>query len=39
MDARFLPHNSHLTDPQRFRERDPQLRHLAGCPFQHRVPS
>ena len=38
MDARFLAHNSHLTDPQRFRERDPQLRHLAGCPFQHRAP-
>ena len=37
MDARFLPHNSHLTDPHRFRERDPQLRHLAGCPYQHRA--
>lgn len=37
MDARFLPHNSHLTDPHRFRERDPQLRHLSGCPFQHRA--
>ena len=36
MDARFLAHNSHLADPHRFRERDPQLRHLATCPLQHR---
>ncbi len=36
MDARFLAHNSHLADPRRFRERDPQLRHLATCPLQHR---
>ena len=36
MDPRFLPHNSHLTDPQSFRERDPQLRHLATCPLRHR---
>ena len=36
MDPRFLPHNSHRTDPRRFTENDPQLRHLAGCPFQHR---
>ena len=36
MDPRFLPHNSHLTDPRSFRERDPQLRHLATCPLSHR---
>lgn len=36
MDPRFLPHNSHLIDPRRFVETDPQLRHLAGCPCQHR---
>ena len=36
MDARFLAHNSHLTDPLRFEDRDPQLRHLAACPFRHR---
>ena len=36
MDPRFLPHNNHLNDPRRFAENDPQLRHLAGCPFQHR---
>ena len=36
MDPRFLPHNSHLDDAQRFAETDPQLRHLAGCPYQHR---
>ncbi|MYE10725.1 MAG: ATP-binding protein [Gammaproteobacteria bacterium] len=38
MDPRFLPHNSHLADPQSFRERDPQLRHLATCPLRHRSP-
>ena len=36
MDPRFLPHNSHLADRRRFRERDPQLRHLSDCPFEHR---
>ena len=36
MDPRFLPHNSHLGDARRFVEDDPQLRHLAACPFQHR---
>ena len=36
MDPRFLPHNSHLADSQRFRERDPQLRHLSDCAFEHR---
>ena len=36
MDTRFLPHNSHLTDDRAFRERDPQLRHLSECPFEHR---
>ena len=36
MDPRFLPHNSHLNDVRRFAETDPQLRHLAGCPHQHR---
>ncbi len=36
MDARFAAHNSHLTDPRAFPVRDPQLRHLAACPFRHR---
>lgn len=36
MDARFMPHNSHLLDGRGFRERDPQLRHLSECPFAHR---
>jgi len=36
MDTRFLPHNSHLIDAERFAETDPQLRHLAGRPLQHR---
>ena len=36
MDPRFLPHNSHRNDPRRFVETDPQLRHLAECPCQHR---
>ena len=36
MDPRFLPHNSHLADHGRFEETDPQLRHLAGRPLQHR---
>lgn len=36
MDPRFLPHNSHLADPGRFEETDPQLRHLASRPLQHR---
>ena len=36
MDARFTPHNSHLTDPRSFRDRDPQLRYLSHCPFAHR---
>ncbi len=36
MDPRFLPHNSHLADPRSFRERDPQLRHLATCPLRYR---
>ena len=30
MDTRFAPHNSHLTQPGRFRENDPQLRLLAA---------
>ncbi len=28
MDNRFFPHNTHLEDPQKFADRDPQLRHL-----------
>ena len=36
MDVRFAAHNSHLIDPHAFRTRDPQLRHLAACPFRHR---
>ena len=36
MDPRFLPHNSHRGSPTRFSANDPQLRHLAGCPFRHR---
>ena len=36
MDPRFLPHNAHREDPKRFSANDPQLRHLAGCPFRHR---
>lgn len=36
MEPRFLPYNSHLTDPRSFRERDPQLRHLATCSLRHR---
>lgn len=36
MDPRFLPHNSHLADPGRFEETDPQFRHLASRPLQHR---
>jgi predicted AAA+ superfamily ATPase len=28
MDTRFFPHNTHLEDPQRFADRDPQLRQL-----------
>ena len=36
MDPRFAPHNSHLADAHRFRERDPQLRYLASCPVRHR---
>ena len=36
VDPRFLPHNSHRQDPSRFALADPQLRHLAGCPYKHR---
>ncbi len=36
MDPRFLPHNSHRDAPRGFRQRDPQLRHLAMCPVRHR---
>ena len=36
MDPRFLPHNSHRENPGRFSTNDPQLKHLAGCPFRHR---
>ena len=36
MDPRFLPHNSHRDAPRGFRQRDPQLRHLATCPIRHR---
>lgn len=33
MDTRFLPHNSHLEDSQRFIELDPDLRLLQKQPF------
>jgi len=36
MDPRFLPHNTHLEEPQRFAERDPQLRLLARQTYVHR---
>ena len=36
MDPRFLPHNNHRGDPRQFAANDPQLRHLAQCPYQHR---
>ena len=32
MDARFLLHNSHLSGPQSFIERDPNLSQLHGQP-------
>ncbi|MBS0358650.1 MAG: ATP-binding protein [Proteobacteria bacterium] len=35
MDIRFLPHNTHLDDPKRFAEKDPQLRQLKNQPYQH----
>lgn len=36
MDPRFLPHNSHLAEAGLFEKTDPQLRHLASRPLQHR---
>lgn len=36
MDPRFLPHNTHLEEPHRFAERDPQLRLLARQTYVHR---
>ena len=36
MDPRFLPHNTHLIDVERFAETDPQLSHLASRPLRHR---
>ncbi len=36
MDPRFLPHNTHLEDPARFAQRDPQLRLLARQVYVHR---
>lgn len=36
MDGRFLVHNSHLEDPSRFGELDPQLRRLAKEPYCYR---
>lgn len=36
MDSRFLPHNLHQIDPQRFAELDPQLRQLQQQTFVHR---
>ncbi|MCK4413586.1 MAG: ATP-binding protein [Candidatus Eisenbacteria sp.] len=36
MDPRFLPHNAHLEDPERFRLLDPQLRALRSLPLVHR---
>jgi len=32
VDPRFEPHNTHLEDPERFAELDPQLRRLARSP-------
>lgn len=36
MDTRFTPHNSHLTDPHKFWELDPQLRRLKNQLYVHR---
>jgi uncharacterized protein len=35
MYIRFLPHNTHLEDPSRFSNRDPQLRQLARQLYIH----
>lgn len=35
MDPRFLAHNTHLLDPKRFNESDPQLRLLQQQPYVH----
>ncbi len=36
MDIRFLPHNTHLEDPDSFAVRDPHLRQLRMQPLVHR---
>ncbi len=35
MDSRFLPHNAHINDPDRFQDIDPQLRQLKRQPYVH----
>jgi hypothetical protein len=35
MDIRFLPHNTHMEQPERFRDFDPHLKTLAGQPLVH----
>ncbi|MFX8653252.1 hypothetical protein ABTM19_21215, partial [Acinetobacter baumannii] len=34
-DIRFAIHNTHLEDPAKFRQLDPQLRRLNKLPFVH----
>lgn len=36
MDTQFLAHNTHLSHPGEFNERDPQLRFLHRQPYQYR---
>ena len=38
IDSRFRIHNSHREGVSGFHTRDPQLRHLADCPFLHQSP-
>lgn len=38
MDTRFLPHNSHLEDQERFEKRDPHLRKLKDFPLVYESP-
>ena len=35
MDARFLPHNTHLEEPGAFVQLDPHLRQLNRLPLVH----
>lgn len=38
MDIRFLPHNSHLDNPDRFHETDPHLKALKRLPLVYKSP-